>query len=337
MLLELRIEDYAVIDRVTVRLGPGLNVLTGETGAGKSIIVGALSLLLGERASSDVIRPGAERALVEGVFDVADRAEILRLLDEQGIPTEDGLLILRRIVAAEGRNRAWVNGAASTAALVGELGRRLVDLHGQHEHQTLLRADEQRTILDAFAGAGDVAVRVAGAHDALSAAEAELASLEERRRRTAERAEDLRFRLREIEDAALDDGEDVRIAEELRRLEHAEELALLAGQIHDALYAADASAVARLAGLRRDADRLIRIDPTQAELRELLETAYYALEEAGRRMGDYAADIEHNPARLEKLRLRQDLLYRLLRKYGPTIGDALASAGVARAELALLD
>ena len=144
MLIELRIRDYAVIDDLRLELGPGLNALTGETGAGKSIIVGALSLLLGERASSDAVRAGAERAVVEGVFDVHGRADLLARLDARGLDAEEGLLILRREVAAEGRNRAWVNGSPATASLVGELGGALVDLHGQHEHQTLLHAPEQR-------------------------------------------------------------------------------------------------------------------------------------------------------------------------------------------------
>ncbi|HEX8392930.1 MAG TPA: AAA family ATPase, partial [Longimicrobium sp.] len=151
MLSELRIRNFALIDRLSVRLGPGLNVLTGETGAGKSIIVGALSLLLGERASADVVRAGEERASVEGVFDVAGRDDVARVLEERGIdPDDDGVLVLKREVAREGRNRAWVNGSPTTAAVLGELGRALVDLHGQHEHQTLLKRDDQRAILDAY-------------------------------------------------------------------------------------------------------------------------------------------------------------------------------------------
>ena len=144
MLIELRIRDYAVIDDLTLEVGPGLSALSGETGAGKSIIVGALSLLLGERASSDVVRAGADRALVEAVFDVSMHDGVLARITELGIETEDGLLILRREVAAAGRNRAWINGSPTTAGIVGELGKALVDLHGQHEHQTLLRQETQR-------------------------------------------------------------------------------------------------------------------------------------------------------------------------------------------------
>ncbi|MGH7461336.1 MAG: AAA family ATPase, partial [Longimicrobiales bacterium] len=182
MLLELRIQNFAVIERLTLRLEPGLNVLSGETGAGKSIVVGALSLLLGERASADAVRTGASKTVIEGVFDVASHPRIVELLQQQGIESEDGLLILRREVAAEGRSRAWVNGAASTATLLAEIGRWLVDLHGQHEHQTLLRADEQRALLDAFAGASDVATATLLQHGRLRVARERLQDLERRRR-----------------------------------------------------------------------------------------------------------------------------------------------------------
>jgi DNA repair protein RecN (Recombination protein N) len=156
MLSELRIRDLAVIHDLSVELGDGLNVLTGETGAGKSIIVGALSLLLGERASTESVRTGADRAVVEAVFDLDGRPElaarIRESLDALGLPDEGTRLLLRREVQARGRNRSWINGSPATAGSVGDFGRALVDLHGQHDHQTLLSTDEQRKILDAYAG-----------------------------------------------------------------------------------------------------------------------------------------------------------------------------------------
>ncbi|HSM59207.1 MAG TPA: AAA family ATPase, partial [Longimicrobiales bacterium] len=199
MLVELRIRDYAVVEDLTLVLGPGLNALTGETGAGKSIIVGALSLLLGERASSGVVRAGAGRAVVEGVFDVSAHAQIVARLDELGYGTDDGHLILRREVAAEGRNRAWVNGSPATAAVVGELGNALVDLHGQHEHQTLLRSAEQRRILDAFAGIEDAVEEVAEHHARVRAIATALEEREIRGRDAESRADFLRFQLAELE------------------------------------------------------------------------------------------------------------------------------------------
>jgi DNA repair protein RecN (Recombination protein N) len=337
MLIELRIENFAVIERLSVSLEPGLNVLTGETGAGKSIIVGALSLLLGERASSESVRTGASRAVVEGVFDVARRPEILALLDEHGLAPEDGLLILRREVAAEGRNRAWVNGSASTAGLVGELGGRLVDLHGQHEHQALLRVDAQRAILDAYAGQAERVAELRSAYGALRQARRDLEQLEDRRREIEQQADFLRFQLGEIEEAAVDPDEEARLAEESRRLEHAEDLARLAQALHHGLYEGEAAVAGILGGMRRELDQLIRIDPTQESARELLDTAYFSVEELGHRMADYAGRIEHDPARLDAIQARQDLLFRLKTKYGPTLDDVLATGQRARQELDALE
>lgn len=337
MLIELRIQNYAVIDRLALRLGPGLNVLSGETGAGKSIIVGALSLLLGERASAEVVRAGGEKAVVEGVFEIADRPELLALLDEQGIEPEDGLLILRREVALEGRNRAWINGSPATAGVLGEVGRQLVDMHGQHEHQTLLRGDEQRAILDAYAGTAPLLGEVREAHERLRRAEHQLAELERRRRETEQQAEFLRHQAQEIEKASLKEDEEEALEEEANRLDHAEDLARLSGRLYQNLYAGEDAVVARLAELRRALDQLARIDPSQAELLELFEPAYINLEELGRRMGAYEAAVEHDPARLDEIRRRQDLIFRLKTRFGPELADVIETGRRARVQLELLD
>ena len=337
MLIELRVQNLAVIEHLALQLEPGFNALTGETGAGKSIIVGALSLLLGERASAGSVRPGAKRAVVEGVFDVADRPPIMRLLEEHGLETEDGLLILRREVAAEGRNRAWVNGAAATAALVGELGRLLVDLHGQHEHQALLRPEEQRRVLDAYAGAGALAEEVRAGWSRAREAERELEALEQRAREIAQRADYLRFQVEEIERAAVRVGEEEELEAEAGRLEHADELARGAQQLHQQLYAAESSITSRLDELRRTLQQLARLDPSLAHYQEALEGALYTLEEAGRDLGAYADDVEHDPARLDAVRRRQDLLFRLTGKYGPDLAAVLETLASAQSELALLE
>src|SRR3954467_1654579 len=164
MLTELRIKNFAIIESLTLPLARGFNVLSGETGAGKSIIVGALGLLLGERASADVIRTGADKATVEGVFDVTDPPEIRALLDERGIDVEEPMVVLKREVAT-GRARAWINGTTVNAGMLAEVGRLLVNLHGQHEAQTLLDPEAQRRILDAFAGAVDQASLVKQSHE----------------------------------------------------------------------------------------------------------------------------------------------------------------------------
>lgn len=337
MLTELRIRNFALIERLTVRLGPGLNVLTGETGAGKSIIVGALSLLLGDRASSGVVRAGEEKASVEGVFELEDRPDLRRWLEERGVEPEDGLLILKREVALEGRNRAWINGSPTTAALLGELGAALVSLHGQHEHQTLLQRTDQRTILDAFGGTDGVAMEVAASFRSLAEIRSEIENLDERKREAMQRADFLRFQLEEIDAARVDPDEEQRLDEEQSRLEHAEELTELSTTISQVLVEGDRSALSRVASVRRGLDQLVRIDASQQELSELYDTAYYTLEELGSRMQDYLLSIEHDPERLNEIRGRQDLLYRLKAKYGPTLEDVVETGEAARKELSALD
>lgn len=337
MLIELRIQNYALIERLAVRLDPGLNVLTGETGAGKSIIVGALSLLLGERASSDSVRAGADKAVVEGVFDLQDDGAVTAVLTEQGLESEDGLLILRREVSAEGRSRAWINGSAVTAGILGSVGQLLVDLHGQHESQTLLKPEEQREILDAFGGSTELATEVRSAHARLQRARRALEELDARRRTAEQRADFLRFQADEIEKAKVQADEDERLEDEARRLEHAEDLARLSGRLHQGLYAAEDAVSARIGELRRVLDHLIRFDPTQEDARELLDSAFYTLNELGRRMGEYALTVEHDPGRLDEIRRRQDLLFRLKTKYGPTLADVLETGAKAREELDLLE
>lgn len=337
MLSELRIRNFALIDRLAVRLGPGLNVLTGETGAGKSIVVGALSLLLGERASSDLVRAGEDRASVEGVFEVGGRDDIARFLDERGVEPEDGVVVLKREVSAEGRSRAWINGSPTTASVLGELGRALVDLHGQHEHQTLLRREEQRAILDAYAGNAELAGRVREAHRALVGARRDIEELERRRREAAQRADYLRFQVEEIESARLKPDEEEALDDEARRLSHAEELTALATTLHRTVSGGDSALTDRLGGLHRTIDQLVRIDPAQEGVRELYDTAYYALQELGERMEEYAQAVEHDPERLEEIRRRQDLFFRLKTKYGPDLADVIETGRKARAELDLIE
>ncbi len=337
MLAELRIRNLAVIDDVSVRLGPGLNVLSGETGAGKSIVVGALSLLLGERASSDVVRTGSERGAVEGVFLVEGRTDLEEWLEERGIEPDEGTVVLKREITVGGRNRAWINGSPTTAALLGELGSMLVSLHGQHQHQTLLRREEQRAILDAFGGHHAHLAEVSGAYRESARLGRELEELERRRRETLQRADFLRFQMNEIEDAGVVEGEDESLEDEARRLSHAEELLSLSNSLWQSIGGGADSAAVTLGSARRELDHLLRIDPSRSDLSELLDTAFYAAEELGNRLEAYGSQIEHDPARLDEIRRRQDLLYRLRSKYGPTLTDVLEAGAAAREELTLLD
>jgi DNA repair protein RecN (Recombination protein N) len=333
MLIELRIRDYAVIDELSLSLESGLNVLSGETGAGKSIIVGALSLLVGDRASSQVVREGADRSVIEAVFDIGRSDRIQEKLVEGGFSFEEDLLILRREVAAEGRNRAWVNGSPATASTVGSLGEMLVDIHGQHDHQSLLRASRQREILDVYGRATGLAEEVTDRYRNTVALQKALQEKRTRIRELEARADFLRFQLQEIEAGDLSPGEEEALEGEARRLEHAQELASGARGLQESLYGEEGSVSDRVAELQSLLDRLARLDPSLSEASSTLGEAFHLLAEAGQRMGSYAAGIESDPGRLEEIRERQDLIFKLKRKYGPELEDVLATGDRVKAEL----
>ena len=337
MLTELRIRNFAIIESLALPLAPGFNVLSGETGAGKSIIVGALGLLLGERASGDLIRTGADRAVVEGVFDIGAHKSVAAVLDDRGIDVDNDTVVLRREIAANGRARAWVNGTTVTAGVLAEIGRLLVNLHGQHEAQTLLDVDAQRAILDAFGGATEQAAAMRAAYDSLAAVRREIQTLETRRADAERRADYLRHVVQEIDGARLVAGEDERLEEEARRLEHAEELRSLAQGMTNALEGDEDAVLQRLAAVQRALASIQRIDPSLSRLQETFDAAFYGLEELSRELVAYEAGVELDPDRLTEVERRRDLIFRLTKKYGPALGDVLESAQRARAELDLVD
>jgi DNA repair protein RecN (Recombination protein N) len=338
MLTELRIRNFAIIESVTLPMAPGFNVLSGETGAGKSIIVGALGLLIGERAASDLVRTGAERATVEGVFEVSTGGEIAAALDAKGIDVSEGTVVLKReVVAAGGRARAWVNGSPVTAGVLAEVGRLLVNVHGQHEAQALLDEDSQRRILDLFGSAGADAGAVAVAHAELQSARAAVKALLARRDDAQKRADYLQHVAKEIGDAKLLAGEDAKLEDEARRLTHAEELRMLAGEIGATLDGADEAVLQRVGHLQRSLGALQKIDPSTTRLQELYDAAYYALEELVRENEEYLGSVEHDPARLAEVDRRRDLIFRLTKKYGGSIGAVIETGRSARTELDVLD
>jgi DNA repair protein RecN (Recombination protein N) len=336
MLSELRVRDLATIADVTLDLGPGLNVLTGETGAGKSMLVDALALLLGERAASGNVRPGAAKAIVEGAFETLD-ARTRRQVDALGLDVEDARVVIRREVSAEGRSRAWVNGSPTTAAVLGRLGALLIDLHGQHETQSLLHADAQRDILDAFAHAESERMSVAEAHAAVSALRAQEAALAARRDEVRRRADYLRHVVGEIEAAKLQPGEDEALQIEARRLGQAGALGEQAQRIVDALEGDAGNALGALGAADRALGGLEKIDPAVAGWRELLDTAYTNLAELARQAATYAGELEEDPERLAEVERRRDLLFKLTGKYGATLDAVLATRDQSAAELDLLD
>lgn len=337
MLVELRIRNVAVIDTVTLPLAVGLNVLTGETGAGKSLIIGALGMLLGERAAADRVRSGTERATVEGVFDIRARSELRALLDERGIEADDDLVVLKREVGANGRSRAWINGSPVTAAILADIGARLVSVHGQHDSRQLVDGDHQRDLLDAFVQASEVRARVAAAYAQVVTLRDREHELEQQRADAARRADYLRFVVREIDEVNPVAGEDETLDAEIRRLSHAEELQGLAAQAVAAITGDERAALSRLAVVRRALASLSRIDPDLERLQAGFDAAVYALDELGTELEQYAESVEADPQRLRTLERRRDQLLGLMRKYGPRLDDVIAEAGRARSELELAD
>ena len=336
MIAELRVRDLATIADVTLQLGPGLNVLTGETGAGKSMLVDALALLLGDRADSGMVRPGASRTVVEGVFDVPD-APRRRRIEELGLDVEDQRVVVRREISAEGRSRAWVNGSPTTLTVLGELGRLLIDLHGQHETQSLLRAEAQRDNLDAYAGAASERAAVSEAWYAAEALAKEESELAARRDEVRRRADYLRHVVKEIGDAKLKAGEDEALAVESRRLSHAGTLVEQARRIAEALEGDEAGVLKLLAEADRALGPLEKQDPDTASWRELLDTAYTNLAELARLSAGYADSVQEDPERLAEIERRRDVISRLTQKYGNSVEAVVAMGAESAKELDLLD
>ena len=324
MLRELRIRNFAVIESVTVAFGPGLNVLTGETGAGKSMLIDAILLVRGARAQTDVIRTDAETATVEAIFDVEPRGPVANVLDEAGLTLEDGQLVVRRELARGGRHRAFVNDSAVTVALLERLGDYLVEVHGQHEHQRLLDPARQLELLDRFADAEDLRERVASLVGKYRAARDAVERTRAAARDRAQREDLLRFQLSELDGARLRPGEEDELRQERRRAQHAERL--LAGLVEAASLLVDdeASAAARVHRAARLLTDLGRLDPAFTGPVEALDAAAVQVDEALAGIRALRDAVRLDPGRLEAIDERLDVLTRLRRKYGDTEAAMLA-------------
>jgi DNA repair protein RecN (Recombination protein N) len=323
VLRELRIRNLAVIESLTVPFGPGLNVLTGETGAGKSILIDALTLLLGERAQpAETIRAGAETATIEAVFDVPASSPVSAVLKEHGIALEDDRLLVRRELVRGGRGRAFLNDTNTTLALLEKLGETLVEVHGQHEHQALLRPTRHLDLLDAFAGLGILRERLRQRHDEWRSASAELDALRASARDQVARTAQYRESIAEIDAARLRVGEEEEQREERRRLMNAERLAEGATSAYRELYEDPASAVDRAGRAATLLRELTRLDPSIQPTIQALDTALVQLDETARALRAYRDGVVFDPPRLEAIERRLDEIGRLKRKYGESV-DAI--------------
>jgi len=326
MLKELNIKNFAIIDQLRVEFHPGLNVFTGETGAGKSIVVDALNLALGERASADLIRTGCQEAVVEAAFELNGRgtAEIATQLQEQGIEVLQGEdLIVRRVLAVSGKNKVYINGSLANLATLSSLGASLADIHGQHEHQSLLSQDRQREMLDTFGGLGPLRDETTERYHRLQSIRAELAGLEAGERDRAQREDILRFQKNEIEAAALKPGEDEELANEQKVLANSEKLSAYSGMVDELLYSSDHSALTNLKKAINGLKDIAAIDTRLAGALELSESGRAQIEEAAREIASYHESVEFDPGRLETIGDRLDLIQKFRKKYGNTVGEII--------------
>ena len=342
MLEQLTIQNFAIIDRLELSWRPGLNVITGETGAGKSIIIDAVGALLGDRLGPEMVRSGADRALVEGVFVLGPdvQAELARLLDEYGLEPEDGALIVSRELAGGGsRGGARINGRTVPLSVLQELGEQLVDVHGQSQHMALLRAREQLDYLDRYAGLGAERGQVSHLVRELRAAREARRNLLAEERETARLQDMLRHEATEIERAELREGEEEELQAQRTRLEHVERLGQAASAAYEALMGLEGEAgeqpgaidlLGRAVAACHDG---ARFDPALGSESEDLNAALAQAEESARTLRDYLDTLEADPQALERTEERLFLLGDLKRKYGDTIQDVLAYAADARQRL----
>jgi DNA repair protein RecN (Recombination protein N) len=321
VLVELRVENYAVIDSLAVEFAPGLNLLTGETGAGKSILIGALSLLLGDKFSSDMIRHGAERAVVSGVFD-GEEAALKKILEANGIDSEGGQIIVKREIAAGGKGRVFVNNQPATVALLRELAPALASIHAQNENILAFDALARLSLLDAYAGNDlhDLAAK----HGAWAGVRDRIAEFERDEQDRLRMADLWSFQKKEIESARLQPGEDQKLETEKRVLANAEKLYGAARSAHELLYEADGSVLADLSAAKKHLEELARFDPKFHEALASLESAKAAIEDVSATARDYADGIDASPERLAEVEDRLALLDRLKRKYGSTVDEVIA-------------
>ncbi|MBC8230430.1 DNA repair protein RecN [bacterium] len=339
MIQELNIRNFALIDEIQLELSPGLNILTGETGAGKSIIIGAVSLVLGERGSADVVRAGANNAIIESAVDISSNRSVRRLLKEADLYSteDDGILLLARQIAANGRSRCHINSRLATISLLRDVGDLLVDIHGQHEHQSLFRPEKHLELLDSFGGFVPLREKVTEKYNQILRLQSELANLERDRKARLREQEFLEFQLNELEEAKIKEDEDEQLLAERKILNNAEMLFELAGSVYSNLHggnggAEDFAIINGLKNIETSMSKISQIDDELKELDERLKSCRYELEDIVRVIREYRDSVEFNPVRLEEVESRLDFIFKLKRKYGDTIKEILEyQANIAQA------
>lgn len=319
MLEELHVAGYALIDKLSISFADGLNVLSGETGAGKSILVGALSLLLGEKADASAVRAGVESAQVSGTISVEGSPEVLGWLEEKGIEPEDGQILLRRNVKSSGKGQIFIQSTPATRADLADLTAYIFDMHGQHQHQSLLKVDTHRQLIDRYGGHEELALQFNAAFKDLSDQKKELASLEQNERDRLREQDLLSFAVRDIDAADLKPGEEEELLREARVLSQSEKLFSLLRKFHQEVAEAAGGGLSGIRNGISDLKQISDIDPATEEYAKRLETAFYEMEDVSESVRQYQDGIDFSPERLEECEERLAVIRRLEKKYGADI------------------
>ena len=334
MLQKLLIKNYALIDELRVEFGPGLNIITGETGAGKSIIIGALGLLLGERAQSDAVRQGESKAVVEGFFILP---EPVKTAVAEFAEIEGSEIIIRREVSASGRSRAFINDSPVTGQILTQIGNYMADLHGQHQHQALLNTDTHLSYLDSFGVDKDLLGKLHGSYRKFRSMENQYKQLVERKQTARQKQELLEFQVKQITETNPLPGEEDALEQEEKILSNAEKITGTAGHIYSMLYEQDDAVSERLSKAVSLLGTLAGIDERLETLRGECDSARILVEEISSSIQDYAAGVEFDPQRLQQVRERLGLFTLLKKKYGPTIEEVLKYCEASKNELMEID
>ena len=333
MLLDLVVENYAVVERIRVHFHPGLNLLTGETGSGKSIVVDALGLLLGGRASAEMVRSDTTRARISGMFDLPHNESLLALLESAGVQAEEGELLIEREIQASGKSRAFAGSRPVTAAFLRDLAPYLGDIHGQHDQQLLFSADIQLRVLDDFTSNGDLLRRTYELYRRWEICTREIEELDKSEQEKLRLLDLWSFQRNEIEAATVQQAEDANLDRERAIQRNVTRLQESANAAYDALYEATDSASSRIRVALKKVDELFRIDPSLAGVLDILRPAEIAVEDAAGILRHYLDRLEADPDRLEEIETRLALLDKLKRKYGPTLDEVMQFLATVRAQI----
>ena len=338
MLTQMSIRNFALIEQMNISFNDGITIFTGETGAGKSILMDAFSILLGERASSEFIRHGKDSFVIDGIFDIADHQSIQELLESKNIMVEEGELILSRSFNRNGKSTILANDQPIPLKALKEIGQHLADIHGQYSNQRLLDADTHHEYLDTYNKEGQVAYKsYLDAYKVYKQAKQDVDHLQENMSERARELDMLRYQIDEIEEAGLAIGEDISIAEELKRLDSFEHIDKVLGSCYDAFYNGRQPLLDTINSIKVEVNDLVKYDSELKEVSEMVDSAYFQLEEAAQSLDRYRDTISYDEERYKYCQDRDTLLYGLKKKYGETIEEILAYEEKAQARLEELE